>query len=624
MRLFLRFIKKLIINIFKFINFIRLFILNSLFIIILLMIFVSVDLFDDESQQQIQVEQNSYLTINLNGFIVEQKQAVNISKEISKQLSGSNQEVPEEFETQTVINTINYAQQDKNITGLILELTGLQSASLDQLTDIGEAITQFKTSGKPVFAYSDNYSQIQYYLATYADKITLPPNGTVMLQGYAVNRLYFKELIDTLLITPHIFKVGTYKSFVEPYTQTEMSSYSKQANKHWLDQLWQGYIDHVLTQRKDNKLLTPQSINPSLAYLKKQLTAVSGDTSEYARSAGLVDDLQFYEDFLLEISNSAKTENQAPHLISYQSYNTVVPKLYQSTGLPNQIAVIHGSGEIVSGYSDGLAIADKSFNVLLNKARSNKNIKAVVIRLDTPGGSAFASENIRQQVLKLKKSGKQVVVSMGSVTASGGYWIASAADKIVAAPTTLTGSIGIFGMFATIDKTLNKIGIHQDGVSTNPLANLGITQPLTPELAEIFQIGIENGYAQFLKVVSEGRNMSTAAVDKVAQGRVWTGVDGLNNGLVDELGNLQDAIKLAAKLADLKEFDIVSVKPKETVKQAFFNKMLEQSITLLPVGVIKQPALLSLFNQVEQQANFVTRLNDPQSRFVYCTVCKIQ
>jgi len=588
------------------------------------MIFVSVDLFDDESQQQIQVEQNSYLTINLNGFIVEQKQAVNISKEISKQLSGSNQEVPEEFETQTVINTINYAQQDKNITGLILELTGLQSASLDQLTDIGEAITQFKTSGKPVFAYSDNYSQIQYYLATYADKITLPPNGTVMLQGYAVNRLYFKELIDTLLITPHIFKVGTYKSFVEPYTQTEMSSYSKQANKHWLDQLWQGYIDHVLTQRKDNKLLTPQSINPSLAYLKKQLTAVSGDTSEYARSAGLVDDLQFYEDFLLEISNSAKTENQAPHLISYQSYNTVVPKLYQSTGLPNQIAVIHGSGEIVSGYSDGLAIADKSFNVLLNKARSNKNIKAVVIRLDTPGGSAFASENIRQQVLKLKKSGKQVVVSMGSVTASGGYWIASAADKIVAAPTTLTGSIGIFGMFATIDKTLNKIGIHQDGVSTNPLANLGITQPLTPELAEIFQIGIENGYAQFLKVVSEGRNMSTAAVDKVAQGRVWTGVDGLNNGLVDELGNLQDAIKLAAKLADLKEFDIVSVKPKETVKQAFFNKMLEQSITLLPVGVIKQPALLSLFNQVEQQANFVTRLNDPQSRFVYCTVCKIQ
>ncbi|WP_413694236.1 signal peptide peptidase SppA [Psychromonas sp. KJ10-2] len=432
-------------------------------------------------------------------------------------------------------------------------------------------------------------------------------------------------MLDKLLITPHVFKVGTYKSFVEPYTEDHMSEYSKTANQHWLNQLWQNYIDHVLLARKNNPQISERSINPTLAEVKQGLKAVNGDTSEYALSVGLVDNLLFHDQFLKNMANDAQqTQNSKPSMISYRAYQSTLPDLYRYTGEESQIAVIHGSGEIISGLNTGSTIADKSFNALLKRAKNNPHIKAVVLRLDTPGGSAFASENIRQQVLALKDAGKKVVVSMGAVTASGGYWIASAADKIIASPTTLTGSIGIFGMFATLDKTLNEMGIQQDGVATNPLANIGITQALDPQLAEIFQLGIENGYANFLKVVSEGRDMSLADVDKVAQGRVWTGVDGVQNGLVDQLGGLQYAVQQAAQLANLDDFDVISIEPRLSSKEVFFNQLFAKSIKYLPSGVITQPTLVKLFTDIEQQANFISRINDPQSRFVYCTQCYIK
>ena len=604
---------------FKLINYIRLFSLNLLFIVVVVFILFSMG----DNEKTVNIAKNSYLNLNLNGFIVEQKQPVNLSQQLSNQLSGSDTEPVQEFEVQEIINTIQHAQKDPKITGLVLQLDGLRSGSLNQLSDIGEAIEAFKTSNKPVFAYSDNFSQTQYYLAAYADHITLAPNGAVFLQGYAVNRLYFKELLNHLLITPHIFKVGTYKSFVEPYTETEMSNYSKEANAHWLNQLWQHYITHVLTQRSDRDNLTASSVNPSLTELKSAFRSVSGDTAKYALTVGLVDELRFYDQFMEQLTDTQANDNKL-NIIDYQYYTSTVPPKYQFTGEDAQIAVVHGTGEIISGYSEGSEIADQSFNELLKQALNNDRVKAVVLRLDTPGGSAFASENIRQQVLALKAAGKKVVVSMGSVTASGGYWIAASADKVVASRTTLTGSIGIFGMFATIDKSLNKIGIYNDGIATNALSNIGITQPLNPELAEIFQIGIDSGYANFLKVVSEGRNLSLKAVDKIAQGRVWTGVDGLNNGLVDELGNLQSAIELAADLAKLDKYDTISIKPKTSSKQAFINEFFAQSISLLPKGIISASPLTSLLTEVDKQANLALRLNDPQNRFVYCTFCQIK
>ena len=239
-------IKRFFIKSFKLINYIRLFSLNLLFIGIVVFILFSMS----SGEKTVNVAKNSYLNLNLNGYLVEQKQPINLSQQLSNQLSGSDTETIQEFEVQDIINTIQHAQEDPKITGLILQLDGLRSGSLDQLTDIGEAIKAFKASNKKVLAYADNFSQTQYYLAAYADHITLAPNGAVFLQGFAVNRLYFKDLLNTLLITPHIFKVGTYKSFVEPYTETGMSSYSKEASSHWLNQLWQHYIAHVLEQRE--------------------------------------------------------------------------------------------------------------------------------------------------------------------------------------------------------------------------------------------------------------------------------------------------------------------------------------------------------------------------------------
>lgn len=611
--------KQILIKSFKFINFIRLFILNLLFIFIIGFIFFSIS----GNEQTIEITKNSYLNLNLNGHLVEKKQAVNLSQELSNQLSGNNVQTSQEFEVQGIINTIQHAQKNPKITGLILQLDGLKSGNLNQLADIGEAIKQFKSSNKTVLAYSDNFSQIQYYLASYADHITLAPNGSVLLQGYAVNRLYFKDFINNLLITPHIFKVGTYKSFVEPYTENGMSNYSKEASEHWLNQLWNHYIANILEQRSDRKNLSEKSINPSLAELKEAFNLVSGDTAQYALSVGLVDELNYHDQFIEKLTGIKPTENGIK-IVDYQYYTLSVPPAYPLNNSGDQIAVIHGSGEIVSGYSEGNVIADQNFNELLKKAVKNDRVKAVVLRLDTPGGSAFASENIRQQVLALKAAGKKVVISMGAVTASGGYWIAASADKIVASPTSLTGSIGIFGMFATIDKSLNKIGIYSDGISTNPLSNISITQSLNPELAEIFQIGIENGYRNFINVVANGRNMSLKEVDKIAQGRVWTGVDGVKNGLVDELGNLQSAIDIAAGLAELDNYDVISIKPKTSSKQAFINEVFAQSITLLPSGIISSSSLAKIYSEVDTQINLATRLNDPQNRFVYCTFCQIK
>jgi len=474
-----------------------------------------------------------------------------------------------------------------------------------------------------VTAISDNYSQSQYLLASYADKIYLNPQGLVLLQGFSVYRLYFKEVLDNLLITPHIFKVGTYKSYVEPYTQSHMSDASKLANTHWLNQLWDNYIETVVAQRK-NKGVTKQSVSPSLKQLKTALIKADGDSALYAKQAGLVDFLSNRYQIINKLKKAARSAGTTLNLINYRDYQSTLPNKYRLNNSSNQIALIHGSGEILAGDHDVSAIGGESFSYLLNQALINKNIKAVVLRIDSPGGSAFASEKIRQQVLALKQANKIVVVSMGSVAASGGYWIASAADYIIASPTTLTGSIGIFGMFASVDKALNKLGIYNDGVSTNALSSISPTRPLDPESAEIMQIGIEHGYKQFLRVVASGRNMTTNEVDKIAQGRVWTGVDALNNGLVDQLGTLQDAISKAASLANLTDYSVKEISLNLSEKQRLLKQIFGYGVKAFGQSVSVDPNLLKAAEQLKKQATILTRFNDPQGRYAYCPMCLIE
>lgn len=595
----------------KLINVSRLIILNGLFFIIIL--FFAVALLEED--EQVYIADNSILQLNFNGVIVEQKQPIDFSAELSKQMLNDKQQIIE-YPIDEVLQVIRYAQHDPKIKKILLDLSGLQSASLNHINSIGRALNQFKSEEKQVVATADNYSQIQYLLASYADTLYLDPQGMVFLQGFSVYRLYFKELLENLLITPHVFKVGTFKSFVEPFTESKMSAASKKANSHWLNQLWQGYIDTVVTERNNAKL-TSQSISPTLPQLKKALKKSGGDTALYAVEAGLVDQL------LPRYRVISSLDNNDYKWVSYEHYQSTMPVLYEQDVDSPLIALIHGQGEILTGSQNSNAIGGDSFSKLLDKALNNTRVQAVVIRLDTPGGSAFASEKIRQHVLDLKKSGKTVVVSMGSVSASGGYWIASAADLIIAEPTTLTGSIGIFGMFASADKALNKLGIYNDGVGTTPLSTLDPTRPLDPALSDIMQLGIEHGYKQFITIVSEGRNMTVEAVDKVAQGRVWTGVDAKSNGLVDELGSLQDAIAQAAKLANLDNYNVKPITQTISARQQLLNEIFTSGIKILPQGVQLNPTLVETFFAIQSQSSIFTQFNDPKGQYLYCPMCFI-
>jgi len=595
----------------KLLNVTRLIIINALFFIIVLIFIVAIG----SEEEQVEIADNATLQLNFVGNIVEQKQPVDFSSELSKQMMSSSEQLFE-YPIDEVLQVINSAQNDPKITEILLDLSGLQSASLNHITSIGDALNRFKTSGKSIVATSDSYSQIQYLLASYADDVYLDPQGIVLLQGFSVYRLYFKELLDNLLITPHIFKVGTFKSFVEPFTETEMSEASKTANSHWLNQLWQGYINTVLVQRK-NTNITAQSVSPSLAQLKSALQKAHGDTALYAQQVGLVDEL------LPRYKVLKNMEQRGAKWVSYSQYQSTMTTLYPQSLNNDQIALIHGQGEILNGIQDSTAIGGDSFSKLLEAALNNDRVKAVVIRLDTPGGSAFASEKIRQHILELKASGKKVVVSMGSVSASGGYWIASAADHIVASPSTLTGSIGIFGMFASADKALNKIGIYNDGVGTTALSTLDPTRPLDPELAELMQMGIERGYQQFLAVVSEGRNMPIKKVDNVAQGRVWTGVDAKSLGLIDQLGTLQDAIQEAAQLAQLTDYNVTPIIKTISAKQQLLNEILSSGVKIMPQGLKINAELFKTIDNVQQQATLLSNFNDPKGQYAYCPMCFI-
>lgn len=595
----------------------RLFIINVLFFAILAAIIFVINL----DRPALLVAENSTLHLNFTGNIVEQAAPADFAGEISKKMISSNENQNNEYQIDKILNTIHRAQQDPKISAILLELDGLDGAAINHIADIGKALNDFKSTGKSVTAVADNYSQTQYLLASYADKIYLNPQGMVLLPGYSVYRLYFKEALDKLLITPHIFKVGTYKSFVEPFTTNKMSEASKLANKNWLDQLWKNYIDTILFQRKDNSKISVQSISPTLKQLKSSLIKASGNSAVYALQVGLVDDLKNRNDVIDKLKNQTQTSGHKLNLVSYADYLPTLADIYAVSGAKDQIAVVHASGEILSGTQPSNVIGGDSFSQLLETALNDNQIKAVVIRIDSPGGSAFASEKIRQHILALKKADKKVVVSMASVAASGGYWIASAADYIIATPTTLTGSIGIFGMYASADKALNNFGIFNDGIGTTELSSFSPTRALNPELAEIIQLGIENGYQQFLEVVAQGRNMTVAEVDKIAQGRVWTGVDAKSLGLIDELGNLQDAINTASRLASLQDYGVKIIQPVLSTKQHLINELLLGAVEIIPQSLHINAALYQTLNAIESQTAILTRFNDPQGRYAYCPMC---
>ncbi|HHG3503054.1 signal peptide peptidase SppA [Vibrio parahaemolyticus] len=616
MKKLFKFIGLIFKGIWKSITFIRLALANLIF---LLMIAVFYFAFTYTGEGRPVIEKESALVMNLSGPIVEQRRYVNPMDSVAGSLLGN--EMPKENVLFDIVDTIRYAKDDAKVSGLVLALRDLPETNLTKLRYIAKALNEFKASGKPVYAVGDFYNQSQYYLASYADKVYMAPDGGVLIKGYSAYSMYYKTLLEKLDVSTHVFRVGTYKSAIEPFIRDDMSDAAKESATRWVTQLWSAFVDDVTTNRNINAKV----LNPTMEELLTEMKSVDGDLAQLAVKMGLVDELATRQDirtlFAKEFGSDGKDSYNA---ISYYDYLATIRPDY--TLANHDIAVVVASGAIMDGQQPRGTVGGDTVASLLRQARNDEKVKAVVLRVDSPGGSAFASEVIRNEVEALKKAGKPVVVSMSSLAASGGYWISMSADKIVTQPTTLTGSIGIFSVITTFEKGFSKLGINTDGVGTSPFSGDGITTGLSEGASQAFQLGIEHGYKRFISLVGSNRDMTVEEVDKVAQGRVWTGQDALSFGLVDQMGDFDDAVELAAKLANVTDYGIYWVEEPLSPTELFLQEFMNQVKVSLGVDAtsLLPKSLQPVAQQFEQDASLLQSFNDPKGQYAFCLNCQVQ
>lgn len=556
------------------------------------------------------------LLLDISGVIVDKPSTNHRLGALGRQLFGASSDRLQENSLFDIVNAIRQAKDDRNITGIVLDLKNFTGADQPSMRYIGKALREFRDSGKPVFAVGENYSQGQYYLASFANKIWLSPQGQVDLHGFATNGLYYKTLLDKLKVSTHVFRVGTYKSAVEPFIRDDMSPAAREADNRWIGELWQNYLHTVSANRQ----ISPQQLFPGAQAIIDGLTSVGGDTAKYALNHKLVDALASSADVEKALTKQfgwSKTENNY-RAISYYDYSLKTPA---DTG--GTIAVIFANGAIMDGEETPGNVGGDTTASQIRDARLDPKVKAIVLRVNSPGGSVNASEVIRAELAAAKAAGKPVVVSMGGMAASGGYWISTPANYIVASPSTLTGSIGIFGVINTVENSLSSIGVHSDGVSTSPLADISMTKALSPEVQQMMQLSIEYGYKRFITLVADARKRTPEQIDKIAQGHVWTGEDAKANGLVDSLGDFDDAVAKAAELAKLKQWHLDYYQDEPTVLDMVMDSMTGSVRAMLPEAIQAMlPApLVSAANTVKAEGDKLAAFNDPQNRYAFCLTC---
>ncbi|EAP5600544.1 signal peptide peptidase SppA [Salmonella enterica] len=556
------------------------------------------------------------LLLDISGVIVDKPSTNHRLGALCRQLFGTSSDRLQENSLFDIVNAIRQAKDDRNITGIVLDLKNFTGADQPSMRYIGKALREFRDSGKPVFAVGENYSQGQYYLASFANKIWLSPQGQVDLHGFATNGLYYKTLLDKLKVSTHVFRVGTYKSAVEPFIRDDMSPAAREADSRWIGELWQNYLHTVSANRQ----ISPQQLFPGAQAIIDGLTSVGGDTAKYALDHKLVDALASSADVEKALTKQfgwSKTENNY-RAISYYDYSLKTPA---DTG--GTIAVIFANGAIMDGEETPGNVGGDTTASQIRDARLDPKVKAIVLRVNSPGGSVNASEVIRAELAAARAAGKPVVVSMGGMAASGGYWISTPANYIVASPSTLTGSIGIFGVINTVENSLSSIGVHSDGVSTSPLADISMTKALSPEVQQMMQLSIEYGYKRFITLVADARKRTPEQIDKIAQGHVWTGEDAKANGLVDSLGDFDDAVAKAAELAKLKQWHLDYYQDEPTVLDMVMDSMTGSVRAMLPEAIQAMlPApLVSAANTVKAEGDKLAAFNDPQNRYAFCLTC---
>ncbi|EJD4777064.1 signal peptide peptidase SppA [Salmonella enterica subsp. enterica serovar Braenderup] len=595
-------------------NFVREMVLN-LFFIFLVLVGVGIWMQIGNGSNSEQTARGALL-LDISGVIVDKPSTNHRLGALGRQLFGASSDRLQENSLFDIVNAIRQAKDDRNITGIVLDLKNFTGADQPSMRYIGKALREFRDSGKPVFAVGENYSQGQYYLASFANKIWLSPQGQVDLHGFATNGLYYKTLLDKLKVSTHVFRVGTYKSAVEPFIRDDMSPAAREADSRWIGELWQNYLHTVSANRQ----ISPQQLFPGAQAIIDGLTSVGGDTAKYALDHKLVDALASSADVEKALTKQfgwSKTENNY-RAISYYDYSLKTPA---DTG--GTIAVIFANGAIMDGEETPGNVGGDTTASQIRDARLDPKVKAIVLRVNSPGGSVNASEVIRAELAAARAAGKPVVVSMGGMAASGGYWISTPANYIVASPSTLTGSIGIFGVINTVENSLSSIGVHSDGVSTSPLADISMTKALSPEVQQMMQLSIEYGYKHFITLVADARKRTPEQIDKIAQGHVWTGEDAKANGLVDSLGDFDDAVAKAAELAKLKQWHLDYYQDEPTVLDMVMDSMTGSVRAMLPEAIQAMlPApLVSAANTVKAEGDKLAAFNDPQNRYAFCLTC---
>ena len=562
--------------------------------------------------------ERAVLVVEPYGYLVEQIEGHPFDRALAE-LAGDGR--PQTL-VQDIVDALDYARDDDRIEVVYLELSSMLGGGLAKLQQVAAAIEDFKASGKPVIAGADFLSQQGYYLAAHADEVYLHPDGLLLLQGYGRWRTFYKDAIDLLRIDWNVFRVGTHKSFVEPYTRMDMSPEDRESSARLIQQLWDMYQLEVETARG----LDAGAITAFTDGMLEKVAAQGGDIATAAREEGLVDDLLTRvetREMLIDHVGEDPDNPGSYRAAGMYEYLAQMRVLQGGKVGSENVAVIVAAGEILFGSQPPGTIGGDSTARLLREARNDDSVKAVVLRIDSPGGSSFASDIIMNEVIALREAGKPVVASMGSVAASGGYVIAMQADKVMASPATVTGSIGIFGMFPTYQRTLDAVGIAVDGLGTTPWSGqLRPDREMSEQAKALFQLVIDDGYRDFITKVAESRELDVGFVDQVGQGQVWIGSDALVHGLVDELGGLEDAITAAAELAGLDdEFGVKTIEQQLSPAEQMIVDLLG-AVSVLGVDVrgLGRPATIvdEVAATVAEKAGPLLRFNDPKGVYAHC------
>src|ERR1700734_2238651 len=563
------------------------------------------------------VPRSAALVIAPEGELVEQLSSAPVRRAFGQASGGP---APEAL-LRDVTDAIPAAKSDPRIKLIVLDLGSLESSGLSKLQEIGAALREFRATGKRVVAAADSLDQTQYYLASQAGEVYLDPMGLVYLDGFSYYRMFLKDAIDKLDVDVNVFRAGTYKSYTDQFSRSDMAPSERDESSVWLAALWSSYQQDVTRARS----LPGGALNEFITDEPAALAAVNGDAAKLALQRGLVTALKSRRELAADVKRIVGEASATHSFYSIglsQSRAATRAKRSLKPKSDAKVGVVVASGEILDGHQPPGKIGGESTADLLRQARYDKTVKAVVLRVDSPGGSMFASELILREVQGLRKAGKPVVVSMSTYAASGGYYISAGANQIFASPTTLTGSIGVFSVVPTFQRTLEKLGVKVDGLGTTPLAGkMRLDRALDGASKQVRQSSGDAAYDEFLHRVGEGRKKSAEDVDKIAQGRVWAGIDAQRIGLVDHLGGLKDATEAAAKLAELgADYDVQYIEPELSLREQLLLQLRSQAVHLGRLaGLIPPPSGIErILDPVLEQARAIARLNDPRGLYAYC------